>query len=71
MIDWANTIKRLEQLLRLQDEPYPHALPAQILKHNVGLMYYEIYGLDHPLSERKQLSPSSSSTYSCCVLMLL
>lgn len=70
MIDWANTIKRLEQLLRLQDEPYPHALPAQILKHNVGLMYYEIYGLDHPLSERKQLSPSSSRAHIVVIVVV-
>jgi hypothetical protein len=54
MIDWANILKRYEQLMRAQDEKYPQALPAQIMKNNIALLYYEVYGVDHPLSEPAQ-----------------
>lgn len=52
MAEWATLIKRFETLMKVQDERFPQALPAQITKNNVAAIYVEVYGLDHPLCER-------------------
>jgi hypothetical protein len=46
-------VKCFEEIVTLKESRFPNEFQTQIARNNLSCVLYELYGIDHPLAERK------------------